>query len=175
MSSVPVWVGLLRAVNVAGRKLSMNDLRRVVADVGGSDVRTYLQSGNVVFSGSASVASRLSGALSAAVGFDVPVLLRSASDLASVVSGQPLSGPASSWHVTFLASKPAAGVVSALDPSAYGGDTFAVIGCSVYLRMPGGYGRSKLSNAWFERKLGLVATTRNWRTVCALAEMASSG
>jgi len=174
VSVLAVWIGLLRAVNVGGRKLSMDDLRRVVADVGGSDARTYLQSGNVVFSGSRAVASGLSAALSAEAGFDVPVLLRSASDLAAVVSGQPLAGPASSWHVTFLATKPTAAAVASLDPSAYGDDSFAVVRREVYLRTPGGYGRSKLSNAFFERKLGVVATTRNWRTVCALTELASS-
>ena len=167
-----VWIGLLRAVNVGGRKLPMSVLSEVVADLGGKDVRTYLQSGNVVFSASAPVARRVSGALSEAAGFDVPVLLRSSSDLAAVVAGQPLDGPESCWHVTFLDAKPAAGAVAAVDPSAYGEDTFAVAGSHVYLRTPGGYGRTKLTNALFERKLGVVATTRNWRTVCALAEMA---
>jgi len=171
---VAVWIGLLRAVNVGGRKLSMAALSEVASSCGCVDVRTFLQSGNVVFSGSRAVASGLSAALTAEVGFDVPVLLRSASDLAAIVSGQPLAGPASAWHVTFLASKPAARAVSALDPSAYGGDSFAVVGREVYLRTPGGYGRSKLSNAFFERKLNVVATTRNWRTVSALAEMASA-
>lgn len=165
-----VWIGLLRAVNVGGRKLSMSALREVVADVGGKDARTYLQSGNVVFSSSRSVASGLSAALSKAAGFDVPVVLRSAADLAAVVAGQPFDGPESAWHVTFLSSSPAA---SALDPSAYGADSFAVAGREVYLRTPNGYGRTKLTNALFERRLGVVATTRNWRTVCALAEMAA--
>ena len=170
-----VWVGLLRAVNVGGRKLSMADLSRVVAERGGRDARTYLQSGNVVFSGSSRVASGLSAALSEAAGFDVPVLLRSAPDLAAVVAGQPFDGPESAWHVTFLATAPSASADAALDPSAYGPDSFAVAGREVYLRVPGGYGRTKLNNAFFERKLGVVATTRNWRTVCALAEMAAGG
>ena len=168
---MPVWIGLLRAVNVGGRKLSTASVVEAVGSIGGKDARTYLQSGNVVFSGSRAVASGLSGALSSAAGFDVPVLLRSAADMAAVVSGQPLDGPESAWHVTFLSAAPKA---SALDPSAYGGDTFAVAGREVYLRTPGGYGRTKLNNAFFERKLGVVATTRNWRTVCALAEMAGS-
>ncbi|MBV9098668.1 MAG: DUF1697 domain-containing protein [Frankiaceae bacterium] len=166
-----VWIGLLRAVNVGGRKLPMSVLSGVVADVGGKDVRTYLQSGNVVFSASRQVASSLSSELSSAAGFDVPVLLRSAADLAAVLSGQPLDGPESAWHVTFLESKPSGAAVAALDPSAYD-DSFAIVGREVYLRTPGGYGRTKLTNALFERKLGVVATTRNWRTVCALAEMA---
>lgn len=171
---MPVWIGLLRAVNVGGRKLSMAAVVDAVGTAGGADARTYLQSGNVVFSSSRAVASGLSGALSAAAGFDVPVVLRSAADLARVVSGQPLAGPESAWHVTFLESAPARPSVSALDPSAYGGDSFAVVRREVYLRTPDGYGRTKLTNAFFERKLGVVATTRNWRTVCALAEMASS-
>jgi uncharacterized protein (DUF1697 family) len=174
VSVVPVWIGLLRAVNVGGRKLSMADLLQVVSQAGGVDARTYVQSGNVVFSSSRRAALGLSAALSAVAGFDVAVLLRSADELASVVSRQPYDGPATAWHVTFLASEPAAGLVCALDPSAYGGDSFAVAGREVYLRVPDGYGRSKLSNAFFERKLGVVATTRNWRTVCALAEMAGS-
>jgi uncharacterized protein (DUF1697 family) len=166
-----VWIGLLRAVNVGGRKLSMKDIVAALADAGCRDVRTYLRSGNVVFSGTKTVAAAASPALSAAAGFEVPVLLRSSAEIASVVSGQPLRGPEASWHVTFLESPPAAARVSALDPSAYGGDSFEVRGREVYLRAPDGYGRSKLSNAFFERKLGVVATTRNWRTVCALAEM----
>ena len=165
-----VWVGLLRAVNVGGRKLSMATVVEVVRAIGGVDARTYLQSGNVVFSGPRRAASGLSAALSEAAGFDVPVLLRSAAELAAVVAGQPFDGPASAWHVTFLSARPA----GSMDPSGYGADSFAVVGREVYLRTPGGYGRTKLTNALFERKLGVVATTRNWRTVCALAEMASS-
>ncbi len=173
MCVVPVWVGLLRAVNVGGRKLSMASVVAAASDVGCVDARTYLQSGNVVFSGSRAVASRLSAALSSAAGFEVPVLLRSAAEMAAVVAGQPLDGPDAAWHVTFLESKPPAASVSGLDPSAYGADSFLVAGRHVYLRTPGGYGRTKLTNAFFERKLGVVATTRNWRTVCALAEMAA--
>jgi uncharacterized protein (DUF1697 family) len=168
---VAVWIGLLRAVNVGGRKLPMSVLSGVVGDLGGVDVRTYLQSGNVVFAGPRRVATALSGALSEVAGFDVPVLLRSAAELAAVVAEQPLDGPSSAWHVTFLAAKPAAAAVSALDPSAYGDDSLLVRGCEVYLRTPAGYGRTKLTNVFFERKLGVVATTRNWRTICALAEM----
>lgn len=168
-----VWVGLLRAVNVGGRKLSMASVVDVVSSCGGVGARTYLQSGNVVFASSRDVADGVSAALSSAAGFDVPVLLRSAPDLAAVVAGQPFDGPESAWHVTFLSAKPAAAAVSALDPSAYGADSFAVTGREVYLRTPNGYGRTKLTNTFFERKLGVVATTRNWRTVNALAEMAA--
>jgi uncharacterized protein (DUF1697 family) len=166
-----VWIGLLRAVNVGGRKLSMKEVPPALAEVGCRDVRTYLQSGNVVFSGTKAVAAAVSPALSALAGFEVPVLLRSAAEMAAVVAAQPLAGPATAWHVTFLDARPAAGRAAGLDPSSYGGDSFELRGREVYLRTPDGYGRTKLTNALFERKLGVVATTRNWRTVCALAEM----
>ena len=73
--------------------------------------------------------------------------------------------------VTFLASTPAKAAVAAVDPAAYGDDEFSVVGAEVYLHTPAGYGRSKLHNAFWERKLGTTATTRNWNTVLALAEL----
>jgi len=172
---MPVHVALLRAVNVGGRKLPMADLRDVLTDLGATSVRTYVQSGNAVFESSAAAAGRLAEALTGHCGFEVRVLLRSAADLRRVGAKQPLDGPESAWHVTFLDAKPDAAAVRALDPSAYGGDTFRVVGREVYLRTPGGYGRTKLTNALFEKKLGVAATTRNWRTVTTLAEMAAGG
>jgi uncharacterized protein (DUF1697 family) len=168
---VTTWIGLMRAVNVSGRMLSMKDAVAVAEGVGCADVRTYLQSGNIVFSGTKATAGGLAAALSARAGFDVPVLLRSAAEMAGVVSAQPLNGPESAWHVTFLEAKPATAAVTSLDATAHGEDAFAIVGREVYLRTPSGYGRTKLNNALFERKLRVVATTRNWRTVLALVDM----
>jgi uncharacterized protein (DUF1697 family) len=167
------WIALLRAVNVGGRTLPMAELRRVVEEVGGQNPRTYVQSGNVVFSGARKTAAALEPALTSYCGFEVRVLLRSAADLAAVVRAQPFPPPESEWHVTFLGSSPAAGAVSVIDPTAYGGDEFRVVGSEVYLRMPGGYGRTKLNNTFWERKLNVAGTTRNWKTVQALATMAA--
>src|SRR3954447_13201964 len=166
-------VALLRAVNVGGRKLSMSDLRGLVADLGGTDVETYLQSGNVVFTAPKSVAATLADAVSAHCGFDVRIFLRSGRDLASLNNGQPLAGPETAWHVTFLATAANPAAVDAIDGTAYPPDEFAVVRREVYLRTPGGYGRTKLNNTFWERKLEVDATTRNWRTVRALAEMAA--
>ncbi|MDQ1705525.1 MAG: hypothetical protein QOF18_1891 [Frankiaceae bacterium] len=162
------WVALLRAVNVGGRKLPMADLQRIVTEIGGSDVRTYLQSGNVVFDGPKRVAAALEPALTASCGFEVRVLLRTAAELAAVADQQPFATPRKAWHVTFLASSPTAGAVQALAPDGYGGDEFRVAGREVYLSTPDGYGRTKLNNTFWERKLKTVATTRNWNTVEAL-------
>jgi uncharacterized protein (DUF1697 family) len=74
--------------------------------------------------------------------------------------------------VTFLADRPAAGALASIDPSAYGTDEFAVVGREIYLHTPGGYGRTKLNNTFWERKLNVAATTRNWNTVTRLLELA---
>jgi uncharacterized protein (DUF1697 family) len=169
---VATYVGLLRAVNVGGRKLSMPDLVRVTESVGGRNVRTYLQSGNVVFTGTKKAASELSSALGSACGFDVPVLLRTPAELERILAGQPFKAPQTELHVTFLESGPAAGLAEAIDTANHGKDRFVVAGQEVYLHCPDGYGRTKLNNTFWERKLKALATTRNWRTVQALAEMA---
>ena len=75
-------------------------------------------------------------------------------------------------HVTFLQEKPPKSAVDAIDPGEGGGDDFAIVGREVYLHCPNGYGRSRLTNPFWERRLGAVATTRNWKTVNALVAMA---
>lgn len=162
---------MLRAVNVGGRKLGMSDLRRLTEAAGGRDVETYLQSGNVVFAGAAGVASALSAALAAELGFEVPVLRRTAKELAAVVDANPFDAAGKMLSVTFLEAPPAAAAVAAIDPAAYGSDSFVVRGDEIYVHTPDGYGRTKLNNAFWERKLGLIATTRNWNTVLALADL----
>ena len=173
------YVALLRGINLGARnKLAMGDLRALVESLGGTDVETYVQSGNVVF-GSTSSAGRLETALAeelrTAHTVDVPVLVRSSSELDTLARRNPFlrtSVDAKSLHVTVLARKPKRALVEALDPVESPPDELRVVGREVYLLCPNGYGRSKLSNAFFERRLGEVATTRNWRTVLALAELA---
>jgi uncharacterized protein (DUF1697 family) len=166
---------LLRAVNVGGRKLAMTDLRRLVEQVGGRDVSTYLQSGNVVFSGPKRLGLELGNVLSAELGFDVPVLVRSGAQLAGIVASKPFDAEGAQVSVTLLGDAAASKAVAAIDPDGFGDDRFVVRGTEIYVYTPGGYGRSKLNNAFWERKLGVVATTRNWNTIVALAELTAAG
>jgi uncharacterized protein (DUF1697 family) len=165
------YAALLRGVNVGGNALRMSDLVRVVEGLGAREVQTYLQSGNVVFTGAKRVADQLEAALQSELGVRAPVLARSGKQLAAIVAGKPFSAAGKQVSVTFLAGKPAAGLLAAIDASAYGADRFVVSGAEIYLHTPGGYGRSKLTNALWERKLATTATTRNWNTVVALADM----
>jgi len=174
------YVAMLRGVNVSGRnRLAMDDLRALVEACGGQRVRTYVQSGNAVFDSARSasrVAAALGSSLREAVGNPVAVLLRGVTEMESVMASNPFLRRGADerlLHVTFLAAAPSPAAVSATVPEATAGDDeFVVVGREVHVRCPHGYGRTKLSNAFFEKRFGTEATTRNWRTVAALVDLA---
>ena len=175
-------VALLRAVNVGGAgKLLMRDLAAVFSELGCQTVETYIQSGNVVFAAPeetiSALPSRLSAALRRKFGFDAKVVIRRESQLRRVIEENPFLergvDPAE-LHVMFLDARPAASRAKSLDANRSPPDEFVLIGEEIYLRLPNGVGRSKLANAYFEKVLGGAATTRNWRTVIKLHEMASA-
>jgi len=155
----------------------MAELRDVFARIGAEQVTTYVQSGNVVFDASArakKVAAAAEAEISTRLGLDIAVLIRTRKQLAGIVAANPFaSKEASRLYLTFLQEPASAERVRALDPGAGAQDEFQVHGREIYLHFPGGYGRSKLSNAYFEKQLGVVATTRNWKTVSTLAELAA--
>jgi uncharacterized protein (DUF1697 family) len=173
-----VFLALLRAINVGGNhKVPMADLTAVVAAAGGTDVRTYIQSGNVVFVHRARSEARLRDDLEARLadtfGFEVPVVLRTAAELASVVERNPFPGvEPTRLLVGFLAEPPTAAAVEAVDGDAFAPERFVVDGRDVYLHLPDGQGRSKLSQVLGRSLLRSPATTRNWRTVETLLGMA---
>ena len=174
------YVALLRGINLGARnKIAMTRLRELFEAAGAEDVSTYVQSGNVVFRSTApagELEERIAARIKQDLELDVTVLVRSRKQIAKTVSGNPFAtrnADPKALHVTFLAAKPPAARVRVLGPSPSPPDDFRVVGRDVYLSCPNGYGRSKLSNAYFEKGLGVAATTRNWRTVTTLAEMAS--
>jgi len=174
---VATYAALLRAVNLGARnRVAMADLRALAEELGGKDVRSYVQSGNVVFRhavGAAKLEEALEQAIAREFGLQITVVGRSAAQLARVVQANPFD-PAG-VYVSFLASAPRRAAVHELVEADHGPDTIAVKGKEVYLCLPGGYGQSRLNNAFLERKLGVRATLRNWRTVTAVAELAGAG
>lgn len=166
-------LALLRGINVGGKnQLPMQALRAFFETAGCSKVETYIQSGNVVFRAPArklaGLAKEVEGAIRAGVGLEVPVVLRSGAELEAAVAANPYVKKGvdpTLLYLVFLADIPDAAAVKALDPARSPPDTFVVRGREVYLHCPNGYGRSKLTNAWFDAKLGTVSTVRNWRTV----------
>ena len=174
------YVALLRGINLGGhKKIAMDELRRLFVTLGHSDVKTYIQSGNVLFRSSVDKESQVARDIESRIvqdlGLSVTVLLRSRRDLSDVVAHNPLLGPRtdpSKLHVTFLAEHPDRGRVARLDPPFDGSDELSVAGREIYLHCPNGYGRTKLNNAYFERALGVAATTRSWKTVTKLHDLA---
>src|SRR6185503_8796681 len=122
----------------------------------------------------ARLADELARAIERAHGLRVPVVLRTRSEFERVLRANPfLRGTDPDWlHVAFLADAPAARARAALDPERSPGDEFALVGREIYLRLPNGVARTKLTNAWFDSCLATTSTVRNWRTVQKLAEMA---
>jgi uncharacterized protein (DUF1697 family) len=172
-------VALMRGINLAGKnRLSMKDLSALFTDAGCTDVRTYVQSGNVVFQAGPEVARRIPSLIEKAIldrsGLRVPVVTRTATELRKAAKSNPYLArekDTSSLHVAFLATRPTAAQIKSLDPDRSPGDEFIVRGREVYLRLPNGVGRTKVSNAYLDSKLGTTSTLRNWRTVLKLIEM----
>jgi uncharacterized protein (DUF1697 family) len=173
------YLALLRGINVGGKnKLPMRDLIAMFVDAGCNNVRTYIQSGNVVFDADPDAPARLPGLVAAAIadrfGYRTPVILRTAEQVGRVVSGNPFlraGAPEETLHVMFLANQPAPDRIAALDPDRSPPDAFHVRGAEVYLKLPNGVADSKLTNAYFDSKLGTTSTGRNWRTVTKLLDM----
>jgi uncharacterized protein (DUF1697 family) len=177
---MPKQIALLRGINVGGKHmLPMKDLAAIFTAAGGSEVVTYIQSGNVVCNASAAVAKKLPEAVERAIekrfGFNVPIVMRSADELGQVVRQNPFLARVpggETLHVAFLGGEPKASGIAALDPRRSSPDEFLVRGREIYLHLPNGVAKTKLSNAYFDSKLGTPSTLRNWRTVLALLELA---
>src|SRR5262249_12577685 len=166
-------------INVGGKnKLPMKDLAEMFAAAGCRDVRTYIQSGNIVFTATPRVAERLPALIAArieeAFGYRTPVVMRTIEQLAEVVTYNPFvaaEAPENSLHVLFLADPPSPDRVATLDPDRSPPDAFCVRGREVFLCLPNGMGRTKLTNAYFDSKLATTSTGRNWRTVTTLLKL----
>jgi uncharacterized protein (DUF1697 family) len=168
---MPTWIGLLRGVNVGGNRLPMAELRDELVDVGLEKVRTYIQSGNVVFDASPEMACDLAATLppriEARFGFRPRLLVLSADDLRRAIGANPYpeaEAEPKSVHLYFLAERPEAVDTKVLDALRSETERWHLAGRVFYLHAPDGYGTSKLA-AQVEKLLGVDATARNWRTV----------
>jgi uncharacterized protein (DUF1697 family) len=158
--------------------LPMKELVRMLEDAGCDDVRTYIQSGNAVYCATQARAARIPGALSRAIaarlGLEIPVVTRTAAELAAVARKNPFLKAGKDLerlHVMFLADRPSPSQVGKLDPQRSPGDSFLVQGREIYLHLANGAGRTKLTNQYFDSQLGTTSTMRNWKTVLALLAM----
>jgi len=178
------FISLLRGINVSGqKKIKMAELKALYESLDLVNVRTYIQSGNVIFASDEQDTAKLTGLIEAQIeqtfGYAVTVFIRDSQDLRRIVDSNPFSNdrnedPAK-LHVTFLYSPPDKSKLSNLAVPNNETGEFFIGDREIFLFCPDGYGRTKLSNNFFERKLGVPATTRNWKTVNTLLNMANEG
>ena len=174
-------VALLRGINVSGKmSIPMAPLRGSCEAIGLTQVHTYLQSGNIVFAAehdhTARIAADLRARISTDFGHEVQVLVLTAQTLAHTAENNPLrarlGGEDKLFHATFLFEPVSEGDFQALQLPVQGDEQAVLAGQVLLLYCPHGYGKTKLNNGYFEKALGVPATTRNWRTVLALHQAA---
>ena len=159
----------------------MKELAALFVDAGCEDVRTYIQSGNVVFrtgpAGGGEISSVISASILRHFGYRIPVITRTARAFQEIVRANPFleaGAEADKLHVMFLAELPEQRtMLKRLTPDRSPGDEFAVMGREIYLHCPNGVARSKLTNSYFDSRLSTTSTTRNWRTTLKLLELAT--
>jgi uncharacterized protein (DUF1697 family) len=173
------YLALLRGINVGGRnKLPMKELTAVLSSLGCSNVNTYIQSGNVVFRGSTETANRVSREAAAEIrkrhGFEPYILILEMNDLEKAIVSNPYPEAETvpkSLHVGFLESAPANPNLDKMEAVRAETERFSLLDRFFYLHAPDGVGRSKLA-ARAERHIGVPMTSRNWRTILKLREIA---
>lgn len=172
------WVVLLRAVNLGSRnKVPMAKLRALLEGTGYGDVQTYIASGNVLLDGprsGAAVARELERIVAAEFGVDTIAIVRKPAELTALVSDHPFGRDTSRSHVVFLAKRPSKKAAEELAAADHSPDRGVLAGKELYVQYGAGVQNARLSAARLERMLGVPATHRNWRTVAALAELATA-
>ncbi|HWE81525.1 MAG TPA: DUF1697 domain-containing protein [Gaiellaceae bacterium] len=176
MAESKTYAALLRGVNVGGKnKLPMGDLRQICGELELEGALTYVQSGNLVFRTTATAketGSRIEGAIAERFGLEIAVLLRTHAELTKIAESAPFpADDPKKLHVLFLSDRPVAAAASSLDPERSPGDEFRLSGRELYLYYSNGSGRTKLTLDYFERRLGVSGTARNWNTLLKLAEL----
>jgi uncharacterized protein (DUF1697 family) len=171
------YAALLRGINVGGhKKVPMAELRALLGELGYADVATFLQSGNAVFSSDqvpAALERDIAAAVAGKLKVDCQVLVRTGEELAAAAGGSPLAEPEnpSRYFVAFLSAEPAPEKVAELTEVSFGADKLWVRGREAYLWCANGAADTKLTGSLLERRLGVVATARNWNTVTKLTSL----
>lgn len=177
------YLALLRGINVGGKNsIRMLDLAAIFAEAGCKDVRTYIQSGNVLFNATPALAKKLPAlitqAIEARLAIRIPIVLRTREQLQAAIAANPYPEAVLTpklLHLVFLADSPLASSLASLDPNRSSPDRYTVKGRDIYLCLATGAADTKLTNAYFDSRLKTVSTGRNWLTVTKLLELMQNG
>ena len=177
------YISILRGINVSGQKLiKMDALKRMYESLNFEKVKTYIQSGNVVFSTCETnlkkLESQISSRLEKEFGEEVPVIVLKAETLENIIKNNPFANDGqkdtSNIYITFLADKQKEIDKDSIENKKQEGEEIEYSENAIYLYCPNGYGRTKLNNNFLENKLKIKATTRNWKTTNELLKLAGS-
>ncbi len=174
------YIAILRGINVGGkRKILMADLKAMFQKMGFTDLSTYIQSGNIIFHSDKNrkpqeLSKEIQHEIANTFGFEVPVIIRTPEQISLAIQSNPFYSSEEDiphLHLTFLGDSPSTENIISTESYSFEPDRFVLDGDSVYVYCEGKYHESKLSNNFFEKKLGVPATTRNWKTVLKLGEL----
>jgi uncharacterized protein (DUF1697 family) len=177
---MPIYIAMLRGINVGGNKrIKMDDLRKSFEALGFEQVKTYIQSGNVVFkaakSSSAALGKKIEARIVSDFGFSASVIVRTGAELSATITANPfLTQPGidhDKLHVTFLSDIPAAPALKKLAELTVAPDQSQCVGKEIFLYLPNGFSASSLWKVPWEKALAVVTTTRNWKTVNSIHQM----
>lgn len=176
-------IAILRGINVGGkRKILMEDLISMFEKMSFSNVRTYIQSGNVIFNlntkvNNSELAKDIEEAIKEKFGFEVPVVIRTPKEIETAINQNPFykKTDPDHLHLTFLNEEPTPELQEKLESYDFEPDRFKIIGKEVFIYCEGKYHQSKLTNNFLEKKLKVSATTRNLKTVLKLWELSKQG
>ncbi|MBC8147346.1 MAG: DUF1697 domain-containing protein [Bacteroidetes bacterium] len=178
------YISILRGINVGGkRKILMDDLRKLYENLGFSNITTYIQSGNVIFDSKEKlVVNEIENLIQQAIfetsNFDVPVIVRTLDEIVKSISNNPFTKEKDydieRLYLTFLKENPTTENLEKLKKFDFPLDKFEIIEKDVFGYCSGKFSDSKITNNFFESKLKVVATTRNWKTVNKLFELATN-
>ncbi len=177
------YICILRGINVSGSKIiKMEALRKMFEALKFKNTQTYIQSGNIIFQSKTTqcevLAKKIAKRIFADFGFDVPVMVKEPKELKAVLQSNPFLNErkmdTAKLHATFLSGDPAKEGLEKIEAGNYGADEYVFEGKVIYLYCPDGYGNTKLNNNFFESKLKVSATTRNWNTIGELVRIAET-
>ncbi len=180
-----IFLSILRGINVSGKnKILMSDLKKLYENLGFEEVNTYIQSGNVVFksldtiNNQKLISQKIEFSIFSNLGLKVSVLVLNLQELQNLVHINPFLSKdyigIEKLYVTFLENVPLNTNIEKIYNIQSNLDEFELIEKFVFLHCPTGYGNTKFSNQFFENKLNLVATTRNWKTTTHLLKLMES-
>jgi len=175
------YISMLRGINVGGhKKIKMDTLKQLYVELGYTNVQTYIQSGNVIFQtqdiDAVNLAKSIAKKILEVSGLEVPVLVLKLDEMKRIIKNSPFlfdsSKNPTSFYVTFLSETPDTISLKKIKSTDFGTDHFELLDKAIYVYCPTGYGTTKLTNTFFENKLKVTATSRNWKTVNELVRLA---